>query len=178
VSGTQYQGRWQATWVAHDTLDKDYESTLTAVSGSGTQSESRIQWHDKSWQVTLDHPSYTANVGATVSVTANVVCVGTGAPCASLDFTLGIQDNTSGSYTFVPHSDSDIDCNGSDCFTVLSNTFTASLKCEAAGTYNIKGYYGTGPTFSAASTVTCNAVAAAPSVKAHFGPARISHAKF
>src|SRR5882724_1575717 len=58
--------------------------------------------------VTLDSSTYSAVVGATISVTETAV--GSSSSCTNI-----IQDNTSGSFLIVPTTDTDLDCNGATC---------------------------------------------------------------
>jgi hypothetical protein len=99
----------------------------------------------------LDSSTYSANVGSTFSVilTFAPVCAG------------AIQDNTSGSFATVPNTDTDLDCNAASCTGFNTSPKTATLKCEAAGTYTIRGanlHAITGSdVFSSNATVTCKA---------------------
>jgi len=112
----------------------------------------------------LDSSTYSANVGSTFPV------VFTFTESNSGFCTEAIQDNTSGSFTTVPNTDIDIDCNGSACSSsgLWTSPKTVTLKCEAAGTYTIRGAdihlnFGS-DLFTSNSTVTCNASASAPTV--------------
>jgi len=101
----------------------------------------------------LNSSTYSANVGSTFSVilTISPVCGG------------AIQDNTSGSFATVPNNDTDLDCNATSCTAFATSPKTVTLKCEAAGTYTIRGAnihsVAGSDVFSTNATVTCNAAA-------------------
>src|ERR1019366_8365059 len=154
TKGTIYQGTWQGTWIAHDTLDKGYTTTVTAKNAKGVQSQSEIDWTDSSCtvgggNVSLNPSTYSATVNTTLSVT--VTSTGISGSCSQV-----IQDNTGGSYATVPNTDTDLDCNGISCSTIGGTPFSKTLRCGATpGTYSIRG--GLGGVFSSPGTVNCTA---------------------
>ena len=46
ISGTIYNGTWQATWLVHDTEVRDYNTTVTATNIFGESSSVNIVWSD------------------------------------------------------------------------------------------------------------------------------------
>jgi len=49
ASGTIYNGVWKGTWVVHDTLSKEYDTVITALSYSHLFSSITVSWSDPSW---------------------------------------------------------------------------------------------------------------------------------
>lgn len=75
VSGTPYRGVWKGTWVAHDTLSREYDSLITAFSQSGLWSSIGVSWSDPTWwnmswiyrkQVTIQNPSLNYQMKITI----------------------------------------------------------------------------------------------------------------
>ncbi|MFZ2187077.1 MAG: fused MFS/spermidine synthase [Candidatus Moraniibacteriota bacterium] len=153
TKGTMYDGFWSAQWEAHDTLDKEYITTVIAQNAQGMQSQAQMRWTDVSGctpsspTVSLGSVAYAAAIGGTFNVTATAT--GFSGACA-----LRIQDDTSGSYTTVPNTDTDLDCNGVSCSTTTTTNATKTLRCQAAGTYNIRADE-SNLAHSAVSTVSC-----------------------
>jgi len=65
-SGTIFNGVWVGSWVAHDTISRDYHSVITAFSNSGLCSSASVLWTDPTWwniswiyrkQATIQNPS-------------------------------------------------------------------------------------------------------------------------
>jgi hypothetical protein len=109
----------------------------------------------------LNSGTYSANVGSTFSV---ILTFNTANGCNG-----AIQNNSLGSFaTTTTSSGTYVDCNGTACSGFTTSPKTATLKCEATGTFSIKGEdYNAAPfvaVYSSNSTVTCNAVATAPTV--------------
>ena len=46
ISGTIYDGTWQATWLVHDTEVRDYNTTVTATNVFGESSSVNVGWSD------------------------------------------------------------------------------------------------------------------------------------
>ena len=46
VSGSPYHGVWEAQWIVHDTIYKEYITTITAFSKSGLCSSVEVSWWD------------------------------------------------------------------------------------------------------------------------------------
>jgi hypothetical protein len=155
TKGTVYQGTWQGTWTAHDTLVKQYTTTLTATNQLGQISQGQVYWTDACGgsgpeTISLDQSNYPVTAGSTFSV---IVTRG-GARCT---VTNTIQDTTTGSYANVPNTnDPELDCNGDTCSSTNQTTFTKTLKCEAAGNYVIRAYR-SATVYSSDSSVTCTA---------------------
>jgi len=115
--------------------------------------------------VTLDSDTYSANVGSTFNVT--VTLTGFSGTCSD-----SIQDYTTGSWATVPNTDlTDIDCNGVACTATSITNFTKTLKCEAEGTYSIRGTGYGGIIVSSASTITCNPSDSTPPTVSTLSPA-------
>jgi len=81
-----------------------------------------------------------------------------GAICNSCPLTW--QDSTGG-WSKIPASDTDLDCTGADCYKVDANeqTYSQTLTCEGAGSYSTRGYYQPPGqnVYSTTQTVNCNA---------------------
>jgi len=46
VSGTPYNGIWQGHWIVHDTHIKEYTTTVTVFSSSGSSASTTLLWQD------------------------------------------------------------------------------------------------------------------------------------
>ena len=46
ASGSMYHGLWVGTWIVHDTVYKEYSTTITAYSKSGLFSSANVSWWD------------------------------------------------------------------------------------------------------------------------------------
>jgi hypothetical protein len=102
----------------------------------------------------LNSSTYSANVGQTISVVAS----GWTNTCV-----VKLYYFSGGSYIVIPSSSSNLDCNGTtDCSTGKSGgpPITFTIKCEAAGTYNIEGNNIT--FYTNPSTVTCSGGTVSP----------------
>jgi len=49
TNGTKYDGTWQETWDVHDTLEKEYQTTITAENEQGRTAKTTINWTDGNW---------------------------------------------------------------------------------------------------------------------------------
>lgn len=58
VSGSRYQGIWQANWLVRDTESKNYVTTITATNVKGLSSSVDVRWSDPEWRTPTAVSSY------------------------------------------------------------------------------------------------------------------------
>lgn len=83
--------------------------------------------------------------------------------------TLYWMDNSSGSFSTIPASASDVDCNGAKCTQsnpTKGTGYDKTIMCESAGTYTLRCGFIAGKSkyTSSVSTLTCNAANNAPTL--------------
>jgi hypothetical protein len=71
TSGTIYNGTWQSQWKVHDTITKNYTTTITAYSESGLNSSTNLTWQDPLY-VEVNLSDYTVSPGQQIQVYGNI----------------------------------------------------------------------------------------------------------
>ncbi len=114
--------------------------------------------------VVLSLSASSADVDSTITMT----CTRNANPKAK-STTLYWKDNSSGSFSTIPSSATDVDCNGSTCTQsnpTKGSGYAKTIMCEGAGTYGLRCDFVAGKSTytSSVSSLTCSVANSAPSI--------------